>query len=126
MNRNKTQLLPFNSLQLAAQCKARSLGLPTGQKQLGILGLLSLSVQLAHVTSPTPLLSSAALPEEQIIIPTSGLCRDGVKASVEALGQAWIGPGPTPCFLPQHHSIKENAQTLETAGNWPNKIDTCR
>ena len=69
MNRNKTQLLPFNSLQLAAQCKERSLGLPTGQKQLGILGLLSLSVQLAHVTSPTPLLSSAALPEEQIIIP---------------------------------------------------------
>ena len=86
----------------------------------------SLTVQLAHVTSPTPLLSSAAPSVEQIIIPTSGLCRDGVKACVEALGQAWIGPGPTPCFLPQHHSIKENAQTLETAGNWPNKIDTCR
>ena len=76
----------------------------------------SLTVQLAHVTSPTPLLSSAAPSVEQIIIPTSGLCRDGVKACVEALGQAWIGPGPTPCFLPQHHSIKENAQTLETAG----------
>ena len=39
-NRNKTQLLPFNSLQLAAQCKERSVGLPTGQKQLGILSLL--------------------------------------------------------------------------------------
>ena len=92
----------------------------------GSLVSCSLSVQLAHVTSPTPLLSSAAPSVEQIIIPTSGLCRDGVKACVEALGQAWIGPGPTPCFLPQHHSIKENAQTLETAGNWPNKIDTCR
>ena len=35
----------------------------------GSLVSCSLSVQLAHVTSPTPLLSSAALPEEQIIIP---------------------------------------------------------
>ena len=46
----------------------------------------SLTVQLAHVTSTTPLLSSAALPAEQIIIPTSGLCRDGVKACV---GRHW-------------------------------------
>ena len=46
----------------------------------------SLTVQLAHVTSPTPLLSSAAPSVEQIIIPTSGLCRDGVKACV---GRHW-------------------------------------
>ena len=75
----------------------------------------SLTVQLAHVTSTTPLLSSAALPAEQIIIPTSGLCRDGVKAYV---GRHWGRLGrvlePTPYCLPQHHSIKENVQTLET------------
>lgn len=64
----------------------------------------SLSVQLAHVTSPTPLLSSAALPAEQIIIPTSGLCRDGVKACV---GRHWGRLGQVlDQLLTAFHSIK--------------------
>jgi len=62
------------------------MGLPTGQKQLGSSVSCSLTVQLACVTSPTPLLSSAAPSAEQIIIPTSRLCRDGVKACV---GRHW-------------------------------------
>lgn len=73
------------------------------RSSLGSSVSCSLTVQLAHVTAPTPLLSSAASSVEQITILISGLCRDGVKACV---GRHWGRLGQDLDQLPTvFHSI---------------------